>query len=162
MIIRIILILACSISGYAIAYYTATPNSSYLIFESIIGLIIGLLVALLVIKMEKDIRKLSLRIIIGGVVGMIIGLLIALIMGFGLNMVSKIRENQQVVPWIYLLLTGILGYLGLVLGSKKVEEFNFRGSGSKMSSEVPGFWIPVSLLMEELPIFVTADLWREN
>lgn len=135
MIIRILLILACSISGYAIAYYTATPNSSYLIFESIIGLIIGLSVALLVIKMEKDIRKLSLKIIIGGVVGMIVGLLIALIMGFGLNMVSKIKENQEVVPWIYMLLTGILGYLGLVLGSKKVDEFNFRGSGSKVSSE---------------------------
>jgi len=103
-----------------------------LIIESIIGFIIGLLVALLVIKIEQDIRKLSLRIIIGGVVGMVIGLLIALIMGFGLNMVSKIRENQQVVPWIYMLLTGILGYLGLVLGSKKVEEFKLPGIGSKM------------------------------
>ena len=132
MIIRILLILACSISGSAIAYYMAAPNSSYLIIESIIGFIIGLSVALLVIKIEQDIRKLSLRIIIGGVVGMIIGLLIALIMGFGLNMVSKIRENQQLVPWIYMLLTGILGYLGLVLGSKKVEEFNLRGVGSKM------------------------------
>jgi uncharacterized protein YacL len=135
LIIRILLILACSISGSAIVYYTVTPDSSYLIFESIIGFIIGLLVALLVIKLEKDIRKISLRIIVGGVVGMIIGLLIALILGFGLNMVSKIRENQQVVPWIYLLLTGILGYLGLVLGSKKVEEFNFRGAGSKMGSD---------------------------
>ena len=50
-------------------------------------------------------------------------------------MVSKIRENQQVVPWIYLLLTGILGYLGLALGSKKVEEFNFQGASSKTGSE---------------------------
>jgi uncharacterized protein YacL len=58
-------------------------------------------------------------------------LLISLILGFGLNMVIKITQNQQVVPWIYLLLTGILGYLGLVLGSKKVEEFNFRAAESK-------------------------------
>jgi uncharacterized protein YacL len=106
-----------------------------LIFEAIIGLIIGLSVAVLVIKLEKEIRKLSLRIIAGGVIGMIIGLLVALILGFGLNMVSKIRENQQVIPWIYLLLTGILGYLGLVLGSKKVEEFSFRSGSSKMVSE---------------------------
>ncbi|MCG6534474.1 MAG: PIN domain nuclease, partial [Syntrophales bacterium LBB04] len=55
-------------------------------------------------------------------------------LGFGLNMVSKIRENQQVVPWIYTLLTVILGYLGLVLGSKKVEEFNFFGTGSKIGT----------------------------
>jgi uncharacterized protein YacL len=127
--------LACSISGYAIAYYNAAPNSSYLIPESIFGFIIGLLVAVLVIKIEKDIRKISLRIIIGGVAGMIIGLLIAFILGFGMNMVNKIRENQQVVPWIYTLLTVILGYLGLVLGSKKVEEFNFLGAGSKMGTE---------------------------
>lgn len=135
MIIRILLVLACSISGSAIAYYTADPNSSYLIIQSIAGLIIGLSVALLVIRLEKDLRKISLKIIVGGVVGMIIGLLVALILGFGLNMVSKIRQNQQIIPWIYLLLTGILGYLGLVLGSKKIEEFNFRGSGEKAESE---------------------------
>lgn len=130
MIVRIILILACSISGYAIAYYTLASND-YLILESIAGFIIGLLVALLVIKIEKDIRKLSIKVIIGGVGGVVIGLLIALILGFGLSMVSRIRENQQIVPWVYLLLTGICGYLGLVLGSKKVEEFNFYGIDSK-------------------------------
>ncbi|OGP88211.1 MAG: twitching motility protein PilT [Deltaproteobacteria bacterium RBG_19FT_COMBO_43_11] len=131
MIIRIILILACSISGLAIAFYSAAPNSSYLVLESIGGFIIGLLIALLVIRVEKDIRKLSLKIIAGGVIGMIIGLLIALILGFGLSLVSQISENPQINPWIYLLLTGILGYLGLVLGSKKVEELNYQSAGSK-------------------------------
>ena len=135
MIIRIILILACSISGYFIAFYSAA-GSPYLYYESIAGFIIGLLVALLVIKIERDIRKLSLKIILGGVSGMVVGLLIALILGYGLNMVSKIRENQQVVPWIYLLLIGILGYLGLALGSKKVEEFSFRGGDYKAPSDL--------------------------
>ena len=134
MIVRIILILACSISGYAIAYYTSTSDS-YLILESITGFIIGLLIALLVIRIEKEIRKLSIKVIIGGVAGMILGLLIALIFGFGLNFVSKIRENQQVVPWIYLFITGIFSYLGLVLGSKKVEEFNFHGAESKVVTD---------------------------
>lgn len=138
MIIRILLIVGCSISGFAIAYYTATPDSSYLIFESIIGFIIGLLVALLVIKIEKDIRKVSLRVIAGSIVGMVVGLLVALILAFGLNMVGKIRENQQIILWIYLLLAVILGYLGLVLGSKKVEEFNLRGSGSKIKESSDG------------------------
>ncbi len=135
MVIRIILILACSASGYFIAHYSAASNQ-YLLYESIAGFIIGLIVALLVIKIEKDIRKLSLKIILGGVSGMVVGLLIALILGFGLNMVSNIRENQQVVPWIYLLLTGILGYLGLALGSKKVEEFSFRGGDYKAPSDL--------------------------
>ena len=118
MVVRIILILACSISGYAILYYTSESNS-HLIFKSIGGFIIGLLIALSVIRIEKEIRKLSLKVIVGGVAGMIVGLLIAFLFGFGLNFVSKIRENQQVVPWIYLLITGIFGYLGLFLGSKK-------------------------------------------
>lgn len=132
MIIRFLLILACSISGFFIAYYSVADSN---IYKLIPGFIIGLSCALLVIRVEKDIRKLSLKIIIGGVTGMIIGLLIALILGFGLNMVSKIIENQQIIPWIYLFLTGILGYLGLVLGSKKVEEFNLGGSTYKGTSD---------------------------
>ena len=115
----------------SIGYFTSA-SKSYFTLESIGGFIIGLLLALLVIKIEKDIRKLSIKVIIGGVAGMIVGLLIALILGFGLNFVSKIRDNQQTVPWIYLLITGIFGYLGLVLGSKKVEEFNFHGVDSKI------------------------------
>lgn len=130
MIIRALLVLACSISGYFIAYYIAA-SSSYDYLKAIGGFIIGLVVALLVIRVEKDIRKLSLRIIAGGVIGIVIGLLIALILGFGLNMVVKITQNQQFVPWIYLLLTGILGYLGLALGSKKAEEVNFRSNETK-------------------------------
>jgi len=134
LVVRTILVLACSISGYFIVYFIAkAAESSYAYFQAIVGFIIGLVVALLVIRVEQDIRKLSLRVIAGGVIGMIIGLLIALILGFGLNMVIKITQNQQAVPWIYLLLTGILCYLGLVLGSKKAEEFNFRPAESKGS-----------------------------
>ena len=105
--------------------------SPYAVFQAIFGLIIGLVVTLLVIRVERNIRKQSVRIIAGGVVGMIIGLLIALMIGFGLNMVIRIPQNQQVVPWIYLLLIGILGYLGLVIGSKKAEEVNFRTPDSR-------------------------------
>ncbi|MHB8137073.1 MAG: PIN domain-containing protein [Smithellaceae bacterium] len=130
LIIRALLALACSVSGYFIVFYMSAA-SSYAYLQAIVGFIIGLIVALLVIRVEKDIRKLSLKVIAGGVIGMVIGLLIALMLGFGLNMVAKITQDQQVVPWIYLLLTGILGYLGLVLGSKKVEEFTFRAVESK-------------------------------
>ena len=141
MIIRALLVLACSISGYFIAYYIAA-SSSYDYLKAIAGFIIGLVVALLVIRVEKDIRKLSLRIIVGGVVGMVIGLLIALILGFGLNMVVKITQNQQFVPWIYLLLTGILGYLGLVLGSKKVRSSISTRPKVRIVSIID-CWIPV-------------------
>lgn len=133
MIIRVLLILACSVSGYFIAYHTMKEASSYAIFQAVIGFIIGLIIALLVIRVEQDIRKQSLRIIAGGVIGMVVGLLIALMLGFGLNMVIKITQNQHIVPWVYLLLTGILGYLGLVLGSTKAEEVNFRSTEKKVN-----------------------------
>ncbi|MFH1910770.1 MAG: PIN domain-containing protein [Pseudomonadota bacterium] len=88
-----------------------------------------MLIALYVIKIEKTIRKVSLRVILGGAVGMIIGLLIAFLFAYGLRFVSDIMEKRQVVPWLYALLTGIMGYLGLVLGSKKVEDVNLFGWG---------------------------------
>jgi uncharacterized protein YacL len=95
------------------------------------------LTALFVIKLEQDIRKVSLRVILGGVGGMIIGLLIAFLLAYGLNFVSKIRENQAILPWVYALLTGIMGYLGLVLGSKKIEEFNvFSFTQAKEQPEI--------------------------
>jgi uncharacterized protein YacL len=124
LIVRFLLILACSVSGYSIAYHSYDQW-----WQWVIGLFLGLLIALFVIQAEHAIRKISLRVILGGVVGMIIGLLIAFLFAYGLSFVSNIMEKRQVVPWIYALLTGIMGYLGLVLGSKKVEEFGFLGWG---------------------------------
>ena len=121
MVVRTILIIACSVSGFFIAYLSY-PASQWWLWP--LGFILGLFTAMFVIKIEQDLRKLSLRVILGGVGGMMIGLLIAFLLAYGLNFVSKIRENQAILPWIYALLTGIMGYLGLVLGSKKVEEIN--------------------------------------
>jgi uncharacterized protein YacL len=128
LIVKILLVLACSLSGLFIAH-------SYYGFPiALIGLFLGFMIALFVINIEEAIRKVSLRIIFGGVVGMIIGLLIAFLLAYGLNFVSNIMEKQQVVPWIYTLLTGIMAYLGLLIGSKKIEEFSFFGLGQPKDS----------------------------
>jgi len=78
---------------------------------------------------EKSLKK-----YIRGVAGMMIGLMIAFLLAYGLSFVSNIMEKRQVVPWIYALLTGVMGYLGLVLGSKKIEEFNLFGFGAAKES----------------------------
>ncbi|MCF8054413.1 MAG: PIN domain-containing protein [Deltaproteobacteria bacterium] len=44
-------------------------------------------------------------------------------------------EKQQVVPWIYFSLSTIMAYLGLVIGSKKIEESSFFGFLSASGSE---------------------------
>jgi len=123
-IVRILLILACSLSGYSIAYHSYDQW-----WQWAAGSVLGLLMAIFVIQVEQAIRKVSLRVILGGVVGMIIGLLIAFLFAYGLSFVSNIMEKRQVVPWIYALLTATMGYLGLVLGSKKVEEVSLFGWG---------------------------------
>lgn len=116
-VIRLFLITACSISGYFIARKYNFPLS-------LIGLISGLLIALFVIQVEQAIRKLSLKVIFGGVIGTIVGLLIAFLFAYGLAFIPA-WEKQEVVPLelVYVLVTLSLGYLGLLLGSKKGEEF---------------------------------------
>lgn len=127
MVIRLLLVVACSTVGYFIAlkYYTFPL--------SLLGLAAGLFLSILVIKTEQAIRKLSLRIIFGGVIGTVIGLLIALLFTFGLRFIPGL-EGHEIIPlgYIYVFIPFILGYLGLVLGSKKSEDFRFpRFSGSK-------------------------------
>lgn len=128
-VIRFLLIFACSLSGYFIAYnYYGFPIS-------FIGLFFGFLVAIFVIQVEQGIRQVSLRVIFGGVLGTLTGLIIALLLAYGLNYAS-IWQRQEIVPFIYILLTSILGYLGLVIGSKKSEEFSlpFFGSSKPVKS----------------------------
>ncbi len=114
----------CSLSGYFIAYH-----SFYDWWKWVVGVVFGALISMMVIQIEKVARRVSLRVILGGVVGMLIGLLIAFLLAYGLNFVSNIMENRQVVPWIYTLLTGAMGYMGIVLGSQKVEEISMFGWG---------------------------------
>ena len=120
MIIRFVLIAACSISGFFISYINFDKSIPF----SFIGLFLGLLIALTVIQIEQVMRKASLRIILGGVIGTIIGLSIALLLSYGLRFITNI-EKQEIALWIFILLTCILGYLGLVIGSKKSVEVSF-------------------------------------
>ncbi|HPB70512.1 MAG TPA: TRAM domain-containing protein [Syntrophales bacterium] len=122
MIIRLVLILACSVSGYFIVYHYDWGFPT-----SLLGLVAGIIIALSVIQIEQAIRKVSIRVIFGGVAGMFIGLLIAFLFAYGLSFVTNISEKRQIAPWIYALLTVTMGYLGLVLGSKKIEEVHVFG-----------------------------------
>ena len=121
MFIRFLLITACSISGFFISYINFDKSIPF----SFIGLLLGLLIALTVIQIEQVIRKASLRIILGGVVGTIIGLSIALLLSYGLRFIPTDLAKQEIALWIFILLCCILGYLGLVIGTKKSEEVSF-------------------------------------
>jgi uncharacterized protein YacL len=109
--------LACSISGYYIvSFYISFP-------QSLLGLLLGILGALFVIKIEQNIRKVSLKVILGGVAGLIVGLCIAFLFSFGLKFIGNTTEKQIVAPWIYTLIAVIMAYMGIILGSKKINDF---------------------------------------
>ena len=154
LVIRFLLILACSVSGYFIA------SKSYGFPISLLGLLLGFIVAIFVIQMEQGIRKVSIRVIVGGVIGTIIGLIIAFLFAYGLSFVN-IGERQAVVPWVYVLLTCTLGYLGLVIGSKKSEEFSFcivqQRPRQSSPQKITVSWIQVSLSMVASLISVIRD-----
>lgn len=133
MILKLLLTIICAISGFFVAYLSYPEHKWW---TGPLGAVAGIILAFLVIKLEHDLRKLSVRVIVGGVVGCVVGLIIAFMFSYGLNFVNKIRENQAIIPWIYALLTVAMGYLGLVLGAKKVEELHHAGFlGAKKEEE---------------------------
>jgi uncharacterized protein YacL len=128
-IIRLLLVVACSVSGYFITLeYYEFPYS-------LVGLVVGFFVAFSVIQIERSIRNVSLRVISGGVIGTIIGFFIAVIFVFGLRYIPG-WEKQRLIPWeyIYIILSLVLGYLGLFLGSKKSREAGSFLSGTRRDS----------------------------
>ena len=132
MAVKGVLLIVCVLSSYFISFfYIGNP------FAFIVGPLAGVFVALLVINIENYIRETSLNSIIGGVIGIIVGLIISLSLAYGLRFISDIIEKQQVVPWIYFSLSVILAYIGMAVGSKKIEEssfFNFL-SGKEVSNK---------------------------
>ena len=106
------------------------------------GLVAGFILSIFVIKLEQVIRKLSLRVIFGGGIGTVLGLSIAFLLTWGLKFTPGL-EKQEIVPWGYICvtITFILGYLGLVLGSKKSEEFHFSRSRSSKGGKNPDYRI---------------------
>ena len=133
-VIKFLLILACSIS----AYFIASKSAEFPF--SLLGILIGFIVAIFVIQIEQAIKKVSLRIILGSVIGTVIGLVMAFLLALGLSF-TNIAEKQSVLPWIYVLLTCVLGYLGLVIGSKKSDEFPFPFSTGKTTKAIEDYRI---------------------
>ena len=115
-VLRIILILLCSIGGYYVAdtYFNS-------IYQTIWGVAIGLTISLLVVFLEKRITRYPLRAIVGGCTGLILGLIAANLFSyvFLLGLMSE-RIHGFLV---HIFINCVLGYLGVKIGSKKGEEF---------------------------------------
>jgi uncharacterized protein YacL len=88
-----------------------------------VGALTGFLFALLALSIEKIIKKAPLKVIFGGTLGLFLGLVIAQLMGYTFSAL----QNSAIRISISVILSCIFGYIGLVLGGKKVEEFKWPG-----------------------------------
>jgi len=90
-----------------------------------VGALTGFIFALLALSIEKIIKKAPLKVIFGGTFGLLLGLLIAQLLGYAFSGL----QNSAIRISISVILSCIFGYIGLVLGGKKVEEFKWPGWG---------------------------------
>jgi uncharacterized protein YacL len=123
-ILRLLLVVACSVSGYLLASHLPVADTLG-VWIKWVGALTGFIFALLALSIEKIIKKAPLKVIFGGTFGLLLGLLIAQLLGYAFSGL----QNSAIRISISVILSCIFGYIGLVLGGKKVEEFKWPGWG---------------------------------
>jgi uncharacterized protein YacL len=123
-ILRLLLVVACSVSGYLLASHLPITHTLG-IWIKWVGVLAGFIFALLALSIEKIIKKAPLKVIFGGTFGLFLGLVIAQLLGYAFSGL----QNSAIRISISVILSCVFGYIGLVLGGKKVEEFKWPGWG---------------------------------
>lgn len=136
-ILKVLLFAICGVGGYFIA--SQLESLSRFSWAPWAGLLMGLSFAAIALSVEKIIKRIPLKILLGGTIGLVAGLYIARLVGLSFTTL----ENTTVRIAIYIILTCIFGYIGMVLGSIKIEElgqFNWalfgRGPGRNSQTKV--------------------------
>ena len=123
-ILRLLLVVACSVSGYLLASHLPITHTLG-VWIKWVGALTGFIFALLALSIEKIIKKAPLKVIFGGTFGLFFGLVIAQLLGYAFSGL----QNSAIRISISVILSCVFGYIGLVLGGKKVEEFKWPGWG---------------------------------
>jgi uncharacterized protein YacL len=113
---------ACTVSGYLLASHLPAAQTLG-IWVKWVGARTGFIFALLALSIEKIIKRAPLKVIFGGTFGLFLGLVIAQLMGYAFSAL----QNSTIRISISVILSCVFGYIGLVLGGKKVEEFKWPG-----------------------------------
>jgi len=115
----------CTVSGYLIGEGSASNIKS--LFPPLegwagwIGAAGGFSLALLTLGLEQIIRRIPLKIILGSTLGLFIGLGLAKLAS---SPFEKIQQQATIQVPLYIIFSTICGYIGLVLGGKKISEVN--------------------------------------
>lgn len=119
LILKMTLIVICAFGGYLIAdQMSMTTFAGYGRWVRWAGVLAGIFFALIGLSVEKLIKHISLKVLAGGTIGLVVGLSIAKLIGFGFASL----QNTTISVVIYIILSCIFGYVGMVLGSIKIEE----------------------------------------
>ncbi len=106
----------CAISGYLIG--KQIPYLNYW-WSGWIGAAVGFLCAMLTMQLEQVIKRIPLKTIIGGTLGLVTGLGIAKLASYPFDQFLELPNLQ--IP-LYIFFLAIFGYIGLMLGGKKMDE----------------------------------------
>jgi uncharacterized protein YacL len=121
LILKLILIIICAFGGYLIADQMMKDTFANYGWAPWAGTIAGIIVALGGLGVEKLIKHIPLKVLAGGTIGLVVGLFIAKLIGFSFAAL----QNTTISVVIYIILSCIFGYIGMVLGSIKIEELRF-------------------------------------
>lgn len=119
LVMRSLLVIFASASGYYIVLRILGGKFA------LVGLVSGLLISVLALFFEKRVKKTPLRIVLGGAIGLIIGLTVANLLTYPLMLKSQFGSEYFELA-VYLLTNIIIGYLGLSIGMKKGDEFDWH------------------------------------
>jgi uncharacterized protein YacL len=121
-ILRFLLVVVCSVSGYILASYLQ-PLQTWGMWIKLAGALTGFIFALLALSIEKIIKKAPLKVILGGTFGLVLGLVVAQLLGY----IFSGLQNNAIRVSASVILSCTFGYIGLVLGGKKIEEIKWPG-----------------------------------
>jgi uncharacterized protein YacL len=118
MILRLFLILICSLGGFFIG--GEVYGTKWALLWGAVG---GFVVAISSILIEESVKRVSLRSLFGGALGLIIGFIVAKLLADAF--LGKILDDTRISLAVCLVTYSILGYIGLKIGLKKGGEFSF-------------------------------------
>ncbi len=107
----------CAVSGYLIA--TQIPHFERFWWAGWVGAVAGLAVAFVTLALEQAIKRIPLKTIIGRTLGLLVGLGIGKLASYPFDKYLDLPNLQ--IP-LYIFFSAIFGYIGLVLGGKKMSE----------------------------------------
>ncbi|MBI4763855.1 MAG: TRAM domain-containing protein [Deltaproteobacteria bacterium] len=145
--LKAFLFLICLLGGYFITRHLgATQNIPWLPY---LGALLGLIISVIVLEIEKQIKKTPLRRSLGGVTGLVLGLLVARLLMFPFDW---FRNDAFLHYLILVFLSGILGYLGLILGGSKAEEIGRLANSalvpSNLSTNISRYLLDTSVIID--------------